>query len=549
MTMAGDSGRAMRRGILRGSMAVAIAHLLFKLVSVVQLIVLGRYMDVQAFEAVYVFAFDGCIFTLFLLGEEVIGPTFLPIFMRERDEGGEDTAWAFANAILTVQVMFLFVAVFAIVFFPGMIVRLVTAWSPDRTPYEFSLACAGLIGLAPALICLSLGSTTYMLLNGYKRFFMAAFGDTAWKLCVLVGVLVGMAGFGMDYRAVVFGLLTGSVAKLATHLAGLVREVRRFRFSLRLRTGPVKAMLVLMLPLIAGIVFAKLRDLFNNVSVLSYLETAGLMQANFFGRKLYTTIGWLVPYPVSIAMFPFFCELVNRDDKQGFADILSQSGRMLLSVFIPFSLVCVVLARPLTFFLFYGRKFTEQSASWSAVSMSCYVLVLPAFALEYLLMQAFFAHRKMVSVTVVGVVFSTMSMAVSYIGICIFGARGVTALAVVALGFAVSRTLKTVVLTWVLKRIIPLFPVAETARFLGRVVLCGVVSAGLCLASRWGYGRWVSEGTGRLVMGGQLVACGVAALLGFLFVVRVLRIEEPGLMLRWLRERLRLRGQKRGDDA
>jgi hypothetical protein len=38
--------------------------------------------------------------------------------------------------------------------------------------------------LGPAVIGLSLGSTTYVLLNGYKRFFLAAFGDAVWKFAV-----------------------------------------------------------------------------------------------------------------------------------------------------------------------------------------------------------------------------------------------------------------------------------------------------------------------------------------------------------------------------
>ena len=59
--------------------------------------------------------------------------------------------------------------------FPDRVIGLLTAWDATGAASKVSLARTALVWLAPALIGLSLGSTTYMLLNGYKRFFLAAF--------------------------------------------------------------------------------------------------------------------------------------------------------------------------------------------------------------------------------------------------------------------------------------------------------------------------------------------------------------------------------------
>jgi len=531
--------------LVRASLAVAVAHALFKLVGLVQAIVVGKHLDGATFDAVYAFAFEGCIFTLFLIGEESIGPSFLPVFMREKSERGERPAWQFANAVLTVQFLILLAAVFLIVFRPDGVVRLVTFWRVAANPEKFRLGRTALVWLAPSLICLSLGSTTYMLLNGYKRFFLAAFGDASWKLCVLLSVLVGMGLFGLDHRAVIFGLLAGSVAKLATHLLGLVREIRFYRPSLALRNPAARRMFVLMLPLLFGIFFAKFRDLFNNVTVLSYLETDGLLKANSFGRKLYTSIGWLVPYAIAIAMFPFLCELADRNDREKFGRLLTTAGRMLLSVFIPLSLVCVVLARPLCLLILAGGRFTVAEAEWTSVSMACYTLVLPAFALEFLLMQAFFAHRRMVCVTVVGVVFSALSVAVSYIGVIVCGRSGIAALAVVALGFTVSRTLKTGTLIALLRRSVPLFAGRESARFLGRALLVGAASCAACYACREGAGALLVPGHNKARLLAQLALGGAGGLAGFWVALRFCRLEEPVQMLRWAVARLRARRPRR----
>ena len=55
---------------------------------------------------------------------------------------------------------------------------------------------------------------------------------------------------------------------------------------------------------------AKVRDTVNSVYLLSALDQSGLMQANSMGRKLQSTLLFLIPYTLSIAAFPFFCELV-----------------------------------------------------------------------------------------------------------------------------------------------------------------------------------------------------------------------------------------------
>ena len=199
--------------IVRASMAVAIAHLTFKVVGLVQAIVVGRYLDDATFDAIYVFAFEGIIWAVFFrLGEETIGPCLLPVFMKEKDERGEAAAWSFANIVLSLQTVLLSVVVLLIMLFPEWIIELGTSWTQSDKPKQFELARHSLVWIAPALLCLSLGSTTYMLLNGYKKFFLAAFGEASWKICVVVMLVIGIGIMGWGHWALIIGILIGSVA-------------------------------------------------------------------------------------------------------------------------------------------------------------------------------------------------------------------------------------------------------------------------------------------------------------------------------------------------
>ena len=540
MTETGQLSSVGRR-IIRAGVVVVIAQGIFKVASILQAMVMAPLVDRGVYDVVVAFGFENCIFTFFMIGEEVIAPCFLPVFMREMDTKGERAAWQFANVVVTVQMLILLLAALLIMLFPDAVIGLLTAWKPGADAAKYELGRRSLIWLAPSLIGLSLGSTTYMLLNGYKRFFLAALGDASWKFCCLLCVLIGMGWFGMDYRALIFGLLAGSVAKVATHLAGLLRELRFFRPSLNISNPAVKSMFLLMLPLIVGIVFAKVRDVYNNVTVLTYLDTEGLMMANSLGRKLSSTLGWIVPYALSIALFPFFCEMVDKNEKDKLGELLSRSARMLLSVFIPLACVCVVLAKPVTALLLERGKFTADMTDWTAVSMACYALVLPAQALEYLLMKAFFAHRRMVAITAAGIVFSALSMAISYAGIRLFGAHGGYALAVVALSLTVTRTLKSAALVWMLKRDVPFFPPAETAVFLAKAVLAGIVSAAACYGANVLFDLVISSSHAKWFVLARLTGGATAAACAFLLSVVLLRLSEPMEMVSWAYGRIRER--------
>jgi len=528
--------KTLAQRVMRAGIAVGIAHLLFKLAGLVQAWAMARYLPAAIYDASYVVAFEGVIFSLFLVGEESLAPACLPTFMRELDTVGERAAWRFANTLLALQGIALIVVVGVLMAFPEWITRLWTQWSEASHPEAFAMAADSVHRLAPALLGLSLGSTTYVLLNAYKRFFLAAFGDALWKFVVAGGLVVGVGLLGFGVEILIWGIVAGSMLKLLTHLVGLRDKLRWFRPTIDLANPALRRMLWLALPLLVGIVFAKLRDNINNVYLLSELDSAGLMQANSMGRKLQGAIHFLVPYSLSIAVFPFFCELVDRDDRAQLGSFITRSGRHLLAIFIPFACIVAALSFPLTDLVFAGGRFDDVAVRRTAVSMACYTFMLPAAALEALLMQAFFANRRMVAVTVAGIVFSTLSMAISWLGLHWWGGRELLVLGMIAGGVALTRALKSWVLVLLLGRRVPVFPLGPTLGFLVRLALVSAAAGG----AAWGAARLGADALGaatgnRIADLAQLAAGGVAAVCAGGVAAALLRLREPLELLQLVR--------------
>jgi putative peptidoglycan lipid II flippase len=459
--------------ILSAAVAIAVAHTAAKILGLVQARAIGHYFGFGPVNDAFVLAFEGVIYTLYLVGEESLGPAFLPVFMSAKEKDSEESAWRFTSALANLQLLILAAATVLLMVFPNNAIELLSRFSDHGRNADVEraqLAVHFLGAMAPSLIGMSLGSLTYMILNGYKNFFWPAFADALMKVALLVGLVIGYKA-GATADALIAGVLAAGFMKIAVHLLALRGKLRHYRPVLSLYDPHLRSFLVLVTPLLIGIVFAKVRDYYNYYYIISSLEE-GMLSVNSYGRKIYSAIGWLVPYPLSIALFPFFCEMVARDDRQALGDFLTRASRMLLLLFLPMTIVIIVLSVPLAQALFQTGKVSAADAAVAGRVNMYYSAVLPFFALEYIYMQAYFSTHRMTMVTVIGIVFSMLSMAISAVGVIVYKLSGTDAVIIVALGYTVSRALKTMVLALMLKsQGLPLLPAKETFSFVLRMIV------------------------------------------------------------------------------
>ena len=524
--------------IARASLAVFIAHIIFKLLGSVQFFAVYWSIDAGVFDAVYGFAFEGVIFSLFLIGEEMIGPALLPLFMQEREAKPGYGEWKILNSLWTLHLCILLLVVIVLFSFPEWALSL-TYWSEHENPEQFIRAKNALRWMSPALIGLSMASTTYIVLNAYKRFFLAAFADSMVKIGILISLAIGVGLLRGDYRALIIGVVVAGTAKLLTHLWGLRAELKYLRPSFDFKNPAFKQLLLLMLPLAVGILVAKFRDVYNSVTVLSSLNTDGLIKANMFGRKLYQTIGMLVPYTISIAIFPFLCKLAAKKDLKRLGSLLSNACRMLLLIFVPLSLILVFLSPALSS-LIVGGTISQREAQWAVTSLACYTLVLPSYALEPILMQGFFAQKKTMAVVVLGILCSFISIGISFIAIRIASLENEQALMAIALGYTLSRVIKTFLLSSILRRSLPLAPLRSTVFFVLKIIPLSLVAA---FVGRLTFEYLaLSMDQGRLVLLFNLALSSFSAVGVLLLSAWLIKLKELHDVVYWTKKRLMKRG-------
>ncbi|MDP6450061.1 MAG: lipid II flippase MurJ [Lentisphaeria bacterium] len=489
--------RSWRDRIVRAALLVALAHFLVKIVSLVQNRYLGHYFTEEEGDF-FLTLFKYVFLSIFLIGEETLGPIFLPIFMKIRQQAGEAMAWRFSSMIFNVYFLLLLALGIVMIIDPQLVIRIWTQWHDDPTGNadKLQLADRTVPLLVPGLIGMCLGSLTYLLLNARERFFWAAWGDGMVKICILIGIIVGgvlytaspdrstFAANGLVIATV--GLAAGGLAKFACHLWALARTgaLHNFRLTLTANRQYVKDFLLLLLPLLVGILFAKFRDGFNYSWILS--DQPGLVRANAFGKTIADSIHYLVPYAVAIALLPYFCMLAaNREDSK-FAEILNNATRALLFLFVPISLIIIVVAFPLTRGFYETGKFTLESSRLTAVACAFFASGLAFASLEAVFMQAFFSRRSIWTPILIGMACSALSIGISYVGIVRLQASNpFHILGIVSGGYVFSRALKSVVLGIVLQQRTRFFDAQSAGNAAKAVVLGGTVALVAALGFSW----------------------------------------------------------------
>jgi putative peptidoglycan lipid II flippase len=538
--------------IFRATIVVILAGVLAKLLGIAKNVVLGAwYGTSDGSTDCFVAAFT-VITSIYFIGEECIGPAFLPVHMERRDKDGPGAAWRLASTVFNLQFVLLLLACAATFAFGPQIMNLATQWKVEEGLDKLAgrqdllpLAGGFLRWMAPALFGLSLATLTFMLLNSRKKFFWASMGEGSLRAAMTGAVVAFGSQHWLGAWAMPVGVLAGSVAKIATHLPGLWDEFRaHYRLRVDFSDPDFRRFLGLIAPLVVGSVFAKFRDVFNNVYVMSGAGLVGGVSAVYFGRSVVETINSLFPYSLSVGMFPYLCELADKGDKKALGEMLDRSSRFMVFLFLPAAAVLVVAAMPLTDFLFTFKRLKPEEAALIGVVTLYSAMAMPFYGVERVMMKGYFSNRRTLAPTIIGIVCSGLSMAACYWLIIHLGYRERNALVVVALAAVGARALKVGLLAVNLKRHVPMFEFGRTLVFALKAL---GLTAAVALA---GYGahelaaRLLPPMAGlqglkvKLVLMAEMAAIGGASLLAFVAAAWALRMEEWRLSVGWLRPRL-----------
>jgi putative peptidoglycan lipid II flippase len=516
------------KSVALATAGIGFLHLIRLLVATIAKPLVGDRMGLLASADVYTVATD-IVTSIWRFWEKVVNPTFLPCFIGALKNEGEERAWRFASTAMWLTCLSLLVATpLSLVLMP----QIVDLYSQKASQSQIDLTIAVARLLMCGLFFLGVSSLTYVILNGYKRFFSAALGDALWKMGVLCGAGIAVAR-KLDPIASIYliawGFLIGSFLKLLPHLLALRNKWYLLRPRINLRDALIRKMLWLCIPLLVGIVVSEGRDVYikwladSPLILVNGKIVEGSRTALSFSRTIGDALLQIFPYALSIGIFPYLANLAHERDRQSLTDTLVAALRACIFMFGPLTALLIALRFPLLRAVWESGKFSQADTFVLSLPFVFYALGLIGFSCEMMLNQTFYALTNVWAPTLVG-----LGTTVLWIATATWGVHMGWGLASLAAAESLAKSTKCVILWYLLRRNLGKVRVSENLLFVGKIVLASLAAAGAAwlLSQKLVPTGEVMGKMDKIKMLLAVAVSGSAGLLVFGIVTRVLAVEE-----------------------
>jgi putative peptidoglycan lipid II flippase len=447
-------------GVIVGLSTIAV---LTKIGGLAEKLVVAEFFGTGDAADVY-FATTTIVLSLIWMVRELVNPALLPVFTASLRTGGAEPAFLFRKVFFVTAGLLTLATVMIAVFAP-FLTRLL---APGFTGAKAQMTCRLLGLLTPAVLFLGLSVVTYTVLNAHRKFGAAAWPEAAFKLAVVVGLLLLLPRLGLYALAAVMGL--GGLGCLTLQLARVPERGALWRRCPR-ATGDAafRRTQRLMAPLVVGVLFSHLNGLVDNV--LASTLPAGQLSFLGYSKKLIDALLLIGPVAVVTVIYSELSHLASAHDDRSFARLTGTAFRVLVYLSVPTAGLLVLLRQPLIGLLFQHGQFGVESTSGTSRAFLVYAGGLPIFSLEPLLVHSFFASCDTRTPIKVGILCSLTDVALALALLGRWQYLGI------AWAFVAARTCKVLWLSVILNRRFAGVFGPDPARFLIRL--------GLSTAATW----------------------------------------------------------------
>lgn len=421
--------------IVKDSLLLSLFTCLIKIAGYFEKVLLAYFWG-TSYEADTYNAVFTIIISIFIFFREIIEPGFLNTFLETGYKFEKNEAWKVFYSTFWCMMPLAVLIACVLFFYPAFVTHLIL---PGFSNERFALSSEMIKNVSFACIFLVLSTLTNITLNAYKQFTQAAAGDFTFKLSIILCILFFANTVGIS--AAIYGIITGAIMKLFIHIAALRKNTKNEFFSFR--SNYLQQIGQLSWPLFIGILFSQISTLTDNIFA-SYLPD-GSISALSYAKKIVELPIVIFPYVLSTVLFPYFSQLNIENNLGAIRSSLYKSLRWIAIAFIPIALFTFFFSDFIIQIIFQHGAFNAVSTRLTAEPLAIYSLGMPAFAVETILVIAYFALSDTKTPVFIGILCTITNILITWFSVRYFAYLGI------AWGLVVSKTLKVIILLYLLK--------------------------------------------------------------------------------------------------
>ena len=323
-----------------------------------------------------------------IFAEGAFATAFVPAYARSLEDDGEEVADVLAaDAMATLAAATIVVTVVCCLAMPWLMYLINPGYASN--PVKFKLAVTLTQISMPYLPCMAIYAHLSGVLQARGRFIFSALAPTLMNLVMLVAIWPQHGVIRAAYASS-FGVLGAGVAQAALLWWGVNRSGARVNLRIPRLTPEIKALVLLALP---GSLAASVTqvNIFISGNLASFVR-GGRVWLSVADRLYQLPLG-LVGVAIGVALLPRLSTTIHRGDQAGAQTAMDEAIALSLAFALPAAAALSAMPYFLIDGLFQRGEFHPVDAQATASALFWYGLGTPAFVLQRILTQAFFARQ------------------------------------------------------------------------------------------------------------------------------------------------------------
>jgi putative peptidoglycan lipid II flippase len=377
--------------LLKSTAVVSLFTLFSRIAGFVRDALFARFFGASVWTDAFVVAFKIPNFMRRIFAEGSFSLAFIPVLNEIKARNNDAYLKQFINHIMgCLLAILLIVLALMELLAPGIIVAFAPGFMDQ--PDVYSVAVDMLRITLPYLLLISLVAFTSGILNSFGKFAVPAATPILLNLVLILCMLYLRDEFAVPVMSLAIGVLIAGFVQLFFQLPFLVRLGIIPKPVVRFHDPEVKKVMTLMLPTLLGSSVAQINLLIDTM-LATMLPLVGSPTYLYYSDRLLEFPLGLFGIAISTVILPRLSQTFACKEQAEYQQTLRWAMSLAMFVALPSALGLLVLAQPVVITLFAYDQFGLQSAQYTSYSLMVFMLGLPAFVANKVLLPAFYSRK------------------------------------------------------------------------------------------------------------------------------------------------------------
>lgn len=377
--------------LFKSTAVVSFFTLLSRLAGFLRDALFARFFGATIWTDAFVVAFKIPNFMRRIFAEGSFSLAFIPVLNEIKTTQSKAYLHQFVNHVFgsLFAVLLVVLAVMELIA-PGIVMAFAPGFMDDQHVFDETVQMLRIT--LPYLLFISLVAFSSGILNSFGKFAVAAATPILLNLVLIIAMVYFRHQFEIPVKVLAVGVLVAGLVQLVFQIPFLIKLGIIPKPVVKFHDPEVKKVMTLMVPTLIGSSVAQINLLVDTL-LATMLPLVGSPTFLYYSDRLLEFPLGLFGIAISTVILPKLSQTFARKDQHEYQQTMRWAMSLAMFVALPSAVGLLVLAKPVIVTLFGYGEFTLLNATYTSYSLMVFMLGLPAFVANKVLLPAFYARK------------------------------------------------------------------------------------------------------------------------------------------------------------